>query len=99
MIARHFQGSFTIDSFLQSPQGLLNRLAFFQSNLGQLYSLPLRKTPEHAGALIRPTVRFKSGGGGYFEVSPVSNGKNASHRVPRRGRPHIFEHIGENLRS
>ena len=35
VIAHDFQGPFTVDFLLQSPQGLFYRLAFFELNLGQ----------------------------------------------------------------
>ena len=41
VIAHLLQSPFAIDLFLQTAQGFVNRLAFFQSNLCQKFSLPL----------------------------------------------------------
>jgi hypothetical protein len=41
VIAHFLQSPFTIDLFLQSPQGFIDGLAFFQSNFCQKFSLPL----------------------------------------------------------
>ena len=40
--AHVLQGAFTVDAFLQTPQGAIDGFAFLQSDLSQLYSLPLR---------------------------------------------------------
>jgi hypothetical protein len=42
VVAHFLQGAFAVDLFLQAPQGLVNRFAFFQSNLSQKFSLPLQ---------------------------------------------------------
>ena len=41
VVAHFFQSAFAVDLFLQAPQRLVNRLAFFQSYFGQELSLPL----------------------------------------------------------
>jgi len=41
VIAHFLQSSLAVDFFLQPPQGFVNRLAFFQSNFCQKFSLPL----------------------------------------------------------
>ncbi|MDB6019831.1 MAG: hypothetical protein JWR19_4320 [Pedosphaera sp.] len=42
--AHDLESPFAVDFFLQSPQGFFNGLAFFQFNLGQINSLPLKRT-------------------------------------------------------
>jgi hypothetical protein len=52
VIAHFLQGAFAVDLFLQSPQRLIHRLAFFQSNFGQkiLTSFPGLRTALMAAA-------------------------------------------------
>src|SRR5581483_462335 len=42
VVAHDFERAFAVDLFLQSPQRFLDGLAFFQLNLCQTNSLPLR---------------------------------------------------------
>ena len=41
VVAHFLQSAFAVDLFLQTPQRLVNRFPFFQSNFGQELSLPL----------------------------------------------------------
>lgn len=95
--ADNFQRSLTVDSLLQSPQGLFNGLAFFQFNLGQTFSLPLQQTSGR-----RPPWRaavFGQGGRGYFRAQEcqTANPLKTADKTRRHLRP-AFAAIGHAIR-
>ena len=57
MVAHRFECPFTVDLLLQSPQGLLHGLAFFQFNFGQNTFTSSPETLDSSG-LNRPALLF-----------------------------------------
>ena len=55
MIANFFEGAFAVDFLFQPAQRLVHGLAFFKSDFGQLYSLPLRVQSKRFAAFIART--------------------------------------------
>jgi hypothetical protein len=66
MIAYDLQRPFAVDFFLQSPQGLLNGLAFFQFNFCQSNSHPLR---DFGPRRLRQPSLFSQADEGIFPIA------------------------------
>ena len=74
VIAYNLQRPFAVDFFLQSPQGLLYWLAFFQFDFCQLTHF----LPGTLDLPATPAESLQSSGGAYFLHNPVSIGKSAN---------------------
>src|SRR5882724_8126495 len=57
MISHDLQRAFAVDLFFQTPQGLINRFAFFKLNFGQTYSLPLQRTSGRSTSMAGAPLR------------------------------------------